>query len=448
MDLPQGWRSLQLQSLLKSGMINGRSVPSKQDGFPVLRLTALKTDRVDLSARKGGAWTSADAAPFLVAQDDFFVSRGNGSLSLVGRGALLDQDPDAVAFPDTIIRIRTDPEVIAPRFLALQWNSRSVRSQIEDAARTTAGIYKVNQSILGKIVLAVPSIETQQRIADILEDHLSRLDAADAWLSAGLARTAGLQDRLIKSRLLGDRIVARRMLSQIEPAGVDDGYLDDLPEGWCWRRLGELADVVGGVTKDSKRQSDPEFVEVPYLRVANVQRGRLDLTHIATIRIHPAKATSLRLQPGDVLLNEGGDRDKLARGWVWEGQIDHCIHQNHVFRARVRDDAIEPRLLSWASNTFGAPWADRNGKQSVNLASISLSKIRLMPIPVPPRPLQAGLVNMISSHLDAAELLKTALRSALRRTAMLRKALLDAAFSGRLTGRASDMDMVEETAGA
>lgn len=203
---------------------------------------------------------------------------------------------------------------------------------------------------------------------------------------------------------------------------------------------------MGGVTKDAKRQSDPTFVEVPYLRVANVQRGRLDLSTVTRIRVSQTRADALRLQPGDVLLNEGGDRDKLARGWVWQGQIADCIHQNHVFRARVKDDLIDPRLLSWAANTIGGKWAERNGKQSVNLASISLSKIRQMPVPLPPRELQPQLVESIQTTLDAAGRLSGAVQAQEARSAVLRRAVLAAAFLGRLTGRASDMDRVEERA--
>jgi type I restriction enzyme S subunit len=91
-----------LLSMLREPLINGRSVPTDSTGFPVLRLTALRDGRLALSERKTGRWTAADAAPFLVRKGDFFVSRGNGSLSLVGRGALLEDEPDLVAFPDTM----------------------------------------------------------------------------------------------------------------------------------------------------------------------------------------------------------------------------------------------------------------------------------------------------------------------------------------------------------
>jgi type I restriction enzyme S subunit len=287
----------------------------------------------------------------------------------------------------------------------------------------------------------------QRRIVDILEDHLSRLDSATQGLDLASARLAILQDRFIRATLLGESAPGAREPGSLEHAGVDDGHIPALPEGWHWRRLGELAEVVGGITKDAKRQSDPQLVETPYLRVANVQRGRLDLTHVTTIKVPASRARALQLQPGDVLLNEGGDRDKLARGWIWEGQIDRCIYQNHVFRARIRDDQIDPRLLSWAANTLGAPWAERNGRQSVNLASISLSKIRLMPIPVPPRRLQSRLAEAITDQLQTIDRLITELVSARRRSTALRRALLHAAFSGRLTARAIDSEMVEELSG-
>ena len=82
-----------------------------------------------------------------------------------------------------------------------------------------------------------------------------------------------------------------------------------LPAGWRWSTLGQVADVVGGVTKDSKRDGRPDLVEVPYLRVANVQRGRIDLTQVLTICVPAQTAAKLELKRGDVLFNEGGDRD-------------------------------------------------------------------------------------------------------------------------------------------
>jgi type I restriction enzyme S subunit len=190
-----------------------------------------------------------------------------------------------------------------------------------------------------------------------------------------------------------------------------------IPTSWAWTTLGEIAEVVGGVTKDTKKQSDPGLPEVPYLRVANVQRGYLDLREITKIRVPESTLTKLRLLPGDVLLNEGGDRDKLGRGWFWSGQISNCIHQNHVFRARLSERAALPRFLAWYINDPARQWFDQHAAQSVNLASISLSTIKQLPVPLPPLDEQNRIVATLDdylSRLDAAryELDKTASRSA------------------------------------
>jgi type I restriction enzyme S subunit len=155
---------LPLKTLLSQPLANGRSVPTQQDGFPVLRLTALTTGGIDLSQRKGGAWTEKEAKSFLVAQGDFLVSRGNGSLRLVARGGLVRDIPNGVAYPDTLIRVRTDDSRMDPEYLCLLWNSPLVRGQIESMARTTAGIYKVNQKQLEGINIPTPDIRKQQRL--------------------------------------------------------------------------------------------------------------------------------------------------------------------------------------------------------------------------------------------------------------------------------------------
>jgi type I restriction enzyme S subunit len=201
-----------------------------------------------------------------------------------------------------------------------------------------------------------------------------------------------------------------------------------IPDGWTWAPLGEIADVVGGVTKDTKKQSDPALPLVPYLRVANVQRGRIDLTSVAEIRVPEATVKRLQLRPGDVLLNEGGDRDKLGRGWVWEGQIPDCIHQNHVFRARIRDEILHPKLLAWFANECAKGWFEDHGRQTTNLASISLSKIKQLPVPIPPTSEQGRMVELLEDHLSRLDSVLTTFSATTQRLSRLRQAELNAKF--------------------
>ncbi|MCX5584492.1 restriction endonuclease subunit S [Streptomyces erythrochromogenes] len=207
-----------LRDLLEAPLINGRSVPSEEGGFPVLRLTALKTTALNLAARKEGRWSAEDAAPFLVAKGDFFVSRGNGSRSLVGRGALLDRVPaEPVAFPDTMIRIRANSSTILPGFLQAVWDCHSVRQHIETSARTTAGIYKINQSILGRTPILLPPLEEQRSILTQLDTLLPPLERAQQGIAQTRARGGHLRASLLNCAFSG-RLVPQDPTD--EPASV------------------------------------------------------------------------------------------------------------------------------------------------------------------------------------------------------------------------------------
>ncbi len=184
---PQG--SVQLLDLLTTPLANGRSVPDGPiDGFPVLRLTAVRGGWIDTRQVKAGSWTAREAAPFTIKAGDFLIVRGNGSKHLVGRGGLVFTSAN-VAYPDTLIRARLNTGLAIPAFVALLWDSGSVRKQIESAARTTAGIYKINQQSLGQVCLPIPALEDQERILGVAEKHLSMLTSAEATLTSATTRT-------------------------------------------------------------------------------------------------------------------------------------------------------------------------------------------------------------------------------------------------------------------
>jgi type I restriction enzyme, S subunit len=194
--------------------------------------------------------------------------------------------------------------------------------------------------------------------------------------------------------------------------------------------LREIGDIVGGVTVDKKR-SPEEPVTVPYLRVANVQRGFLDLAEVKTIKVERGVAERLRLQPNDILLNEGGDRDKIGRGWIWQHQLPNCIRQNHVFRVRLHDSGVNAFFVSHYANEMGRRFFIEKGKQTTNLASISLSKIGELPVPVPPRDEARIIIDRLEQHLSMEDDLHEITESQ-SLAAALRQSILKSAFEGRL----------------
>ena len=135
---------------------------------------------------------------------------------------------------------------------------------------------------------------------------------------------------------------------------------------------------------------------------------------------------------GDVLFTEGGDRDKLGRGWIWRNEVPDCIHQNHVFRSRLYLNEIVPEFVSWWGNSFGQDFFNRYGKQTTNLASINLTLLSTFPVPLPPVAEQHRILAEVERRLSVAQKVEVSVEANLTRAERLRQSILKQAFSGKL----------------
>lgn len=407
-DLPDGWEWSTLADAMGAGVFSdGDWVESKdQDPTGAVRLVQLADVGEGEFRDRSSRYLTIDSArrmncTFLEA-GDVLVARMPEPL---GRACRLPElEGPAVTAVDVCI-LRPTPPGIDPRWLMWCLNAPQIRSQVA-ALQSGTTRKRISRNNLSTVRLPVAPRREQERIVAAVEQRLSRLDVAQAALTSAELRV-GLFARSGVAALFGSA-------------------------DWPWTTLGEIADIKGGVTKDSKRENDATFVEVPYLRVANVQRGFLDLREVTTIRVDQKKANALRLEAGDVLFNEGGDRDKLGRGWVWEGQIDDCIHQNHVFRARLKTDDFEPYFVSTHANTWGQAWFEQHGRQTTNLASLNLTTLKQFPVPAPPRLEQNAIVGELTKSRETQARLTRSIESAGRRAVALRRSILVAALSGQL----------------
>jgi type I restriction enzyme S subunit len=137
-------------------------------------------------------------------------------------------------------------------------------------------------------------------------------------------------------------------------------------------------------------------IERPYVRVANVQDGYLDLSEMKTAMLPPTKLSRFELQVDDLLLTEGGDFDKLGRGALWPGTIPGCLHQNHVFAVRADRSRLLPGFLAaLTASSYGRKYFLSCSKQSTNLASINSTQLKAFPVLLPPLSVQAGIVAIL-----------------------------------------------------
>ncbi len=355
------------------------------------------------------------------------------------------------------------------RFLLHLLNSLNYRHYVSGTTRL-----KLTQGSMRKLPLVLPSIQEQHRIVAKLDELFSELNAGVAALERAQAKLKRYRASVLKAAVEGKlteqwrrnnppdetgeellkRILVERrrrweeeQLAKFkakgqnppknwqqkykEPVGPNTTELPELPEGWCWATVDQVGNVASGITKGGKKR-DVTRRAVPYLRVANVQRGRLDLRVVKTILASDDEIRRYSLESGDVLFNEGGDRDKLGRGCVWCGDLLECLHQNHVFRVRpfLRDYSSE--FLSHYGNSTGREWFYRRATQSVNLASINQTVLRSLPVPLPPLQEQKHVVRRLADILRSVEFAGTGLIRQLNHAACLRHSILKRAFEGRL----------------
>ena len=252
-------------------------------------------------------------------------------------------------------------------------------------------------------------IETQRKIANYLDAKTARIDAL-----------------ISKKRLL------IKLLEEQDQRIIDDLFVDLLRSRLI--RLGYAADVRSGVTLGGVRLEATSEVTVPYLRVANVQHDRLDLREVRTVTVDWATARRTMLRSGDVLMTEGGDIDKLGRGTVWRGEIDPCLHQNHVFAVRTRTRDLLPDFLALVTRTsYARQYFEMTGVRSTNLASTNTSKVSGFRIPYPSLDVQLTIVREYQRAWDALNSARTALGRQLDLLVERRQSLITAVVTGEMS---------------
>ena len=299
----------------------------------------------------------------------------------------------------------TPKKNILSEFLFFQFISIKFQKQIKGKASSTT-LPILNKSKFSKLLVKIPSLLEQRAI-------VAKIESLFADLDKGIADLKKAQDQL--------KIYRQAVLKK-----AFEGKFKFL-------KLSELTDIRGGVTK-GRKLGDKETINLSYLRVANVQDGYLDLNVIKTIDVLPTDLEKYRLEFEDILFTEGGDRDKLGRGTVWRNEIKDCIHQNHIFRARVKDkNQLFPLYLTYyAQSPDGKDFFFKHGKHTTNLASINKTILSSLPVPLPTIKEQHQIVQEIESRLSVCDKVEQNITESLEKADALRQSILKKAFEGTL----------------
>ncbi len=456
-SLPPSWSRTRFEdiALVAGGVTLGRKLGDRKTlTLPYLRVANVKRGEIDLSVIKEVSIAEDEIERYALRESDLLMTEG-GDWDKVGRAAIWRTQISICLHQNHVFRARMRSTEIAPEWFERYFNSPDGRAYFESASKQTTNLASINMRQVRGCPVPFPPLAEQKRIVTKVDELMALCDRLAAQQQervtrhAALARaslsrfaeaptpanldflfhqsypippadlrktilTLAVQGKLVpqdpNDEPAEDCLSRLGLNSTLAPLNGFDETDDSLPLSWSQVRFEDIALVAGGVTL-GRKLGDREMVTLPYLRVANVKRGEIDLSVvIKEISIAVDEIERYALRGNDLLMTEGGDWDKVGRAAIWRAQIPIGLHQNHVFRARMRSSEIEPE---WFERYFNSPdgrgYFESASKQTTNLASINMRQVRGCPVPFPPLAEQRRIVAKVDQLMALVDQLETQL---------------------------------------
>ena len=384
-EIPEGWRTINPKALFtqrKDRASKGERQLTSSQQYGIL----YQDEYMELTGSK-----------IVTVEKDFdilkHVEAGDFVISMRSFQGGLEYSTKSGAISSAYVMLVPNLELVYPRFY--RWLLKS--SVYIDALQRTTNMVRDGQAMrysnFAQVRLFTLPLDEQKSRADFLDLECSSIDKILFKTRSSIEEYKKLKQAVITQAVTKGVRGEREM----KDSGVE--WIGEIPKEWRKTQLRHCATIKSGITLGKSYSKDTILIERPYLRVANVQGGYVDLNDLATIEVTPDEDLKYRLHSGDVLMTEGGDRDKLGRGCVWHGEIEPCLHQNHVFAVQTNEAVLLPEFLEYlTASDVGRSYFDVTAIKTTNLACTSSSKVLAFTIPLPPIEEQIEIVGFIKKR--------------------------------------------------
>ena len=351
------------------------------DPKPYLRNKNVQWGNIETSDVLVMDFNEREKEKFKLVPGDLLVCEGG----VVGRAAIWNGAISECYYQKALHRLRPSNGSVTNEFMLFWMRFAFEIQNFYGVSGASSTIAHLPAAQLRALEVPLPPLPEQKKIAHILSTVQRAIEAQERIIQTTTELKKALMNKFFTEGLRGET----QKQAEIGP----------VPVSWEVVPLSECAVVQTGIAKGRKVNAE-EAVKVPYLRVANVQDGYLDLSEMKTIAIRKNEQQRFALQDGDVVLTEGGDFDKLGRGFIWHGQIENCVHQNHVFAVRPDKMQISSEFFAYLSQSpYGKRYFLSVAHKTTNLACINTTKLKAFPVLLPPQDQQADIV-VACSNID------------------------------------------------
>jgi type I restriction enzyme S subunit len=332
-----------------------------------------------------------DNGDLLIGMDgDFRVALWGGSRALLNQRVCRLQVPDPDLYSNRLLL-----HVLQPYLNAVH------------AVTSSVTVKHLSSRTIQDLPIPLPPRAEQNRIVAALEEHVSRLDAAEQALTSARTRLAGFRSSTTSETLNGD---------------------------WPVVRLGDhTVDQRYGSSAKASREG-----KVPILRMGNIVDGHLDFADLKYLPDGHPDIETCTLAVGDLLFNRTNSPELVGKSAVFEGRGTPVTFASYLIRVRL-DEELDPHWAATAINSpAGRRYIDAVRTQQVGQANVNGTKLRDFPVPTPSIDVQRERLTQLDQARAWLTAVESEINRALTRASALRRSILASALSGQLVPQDPD----------
>lgn len=447
-DLPPGWEWVTLGGV---GEWSGGGTPSKSNSAFWVNGTIPWISPKDISAPTIIKSTDHITKSALAGSSVRLIPPN--SVVIVVRSGILERTVPTAIVPFATT-LNQDLKALTPHpGISYKWIAyclRALEGNILNTCRksgTTVASVDVPRLMQLRIPLA-PFAE-QHRIVAALDDCISHLEDAEDTLHLVLHRVVNLSSSILNMAVDGDLgegdssdVSAAILLDQIaekrRKGGNGDrramsarGPVRAVPERWVVASLDQLARRVQYGTS-AKASVEDSPTSLPVIRMGNIQNGSLKIDHLKYLPADHHDLADRVLGHGDLLFNRTNSAELVGKSAVYQEESRQATFASYLIRCQFMSGVVPEWVNLVINSATGRRYVRSVASQQVGQANVSGTKLRQMPIPLPPTAEQQRIVQRIAEMSHFIERITTQVTAALRRSQALRGAILAHAFTGRL----------------